>query len=171
MLRQYAEEQLRSSADMEKAAHEAHAIYFADLMKACEMRLHDHRMNENILEIEADFDNIRVAWKYWANQQDACRLIDFIGALWLFFEMKRVVYPGNTIFWRRSEEAHSQRTRYRLRARSTPGTTGMVYSPDWLARRGPAIGAGECRHPGSVQHAGYHRRNLSVCEYQCHIFE
>ena len=77
LLRQYAEEQLAHSTDEERSAHEAHAKYFADFMKAREIALHDHRGKTALLEVEADFDNIRIAWNYWMNKQDAHRLLEF----------------------------------------------------------------------------------------------
>jgi predicted ATPase len=40
LLRQYAEEQLKLSVEQERAAHEAHAKYFADFMQTCES-IHD----------------------------------------------------------------------------------------------------------------------------------
>ena len=37
-------------------------------MKTREVLLHDHRQKAALLEIEADLDNIRVAWNYWIEQ-------------------------------------------------------------------------------------------------------
>jgi len=98
LLRQYAEEQLRRSADEERSAHEDHAKYFADLMNTREAHLHDHRAKAALLEIEADFDNIRVAWNYWIAKQDAGRLLEFISALWLFFEVRGSFIPAIQFF-------------------------------------------------------------------------
>jgi predicted ATPase/class 3 adenylate cyclase len=98
LLRQYAEEQLAHSADEERSAHEDHAKYFADFMKAQEIALHDHRGKTALVEVEADFDNIRIAWNYWTNKQDAHRLLEFSSALWQFFELRGSYIPAIQYF-------------------------------------------------------------------------
>src|SRR5512135_2961602 len=98
LLRQYAEEQLKLSVEEELSAHEAHAKYFADLMQACGMRLHDQRQRTALMEIEADLDNIRIAWSYWSDKQDASRLLEFIDGLFLFFEVRSSSIPAIQLF-------------------------------------------------------------------------
>jgi len=98
LLRQYAEEQLVLSADEERSAHESHATYFADFMKTCGTRAHDHRLKASLLEIEDDIDNIRVAWNYWTDKQEAHRLLEFIDAMWLFFEVRGSFTPAIQFF-------------------------------------------------------------------------
>ena len=98
LLRQYAEEQLKLSADEERSAHENYAKYFADFMKMREEHLHDQRQKASLTEIEADFDNIRVAWNYWVDKQDPDRILEFISALWLFFEIRGSFTPAIQFF-------------------------------------------------------------------------
>jgi predicted ATPase/class 3 adenylate cyclase len=98
LVRQYAEEQLARSAEAERSAHEAHASYFADFMKTRETHLHDQRERAALLEIEADFDNIRVAWTYWTDKQDAGRITGFVSALWHFFEVRGSFAPAIQFF-------------------------------------------------------------------------
>ena len=98
LLRQYAEEQLQISANEEQSAHEEHAKYFADFMKTREEHSRDNRCKAALSEIEADFDNIRVAWNYWTDQQNAPRLLEFIGVLWLFFEVRGSFTPAIQFF-------------------------------------------------------------------------
>jgi predicted ATPase len=103
LLRQYAEEQLKHSIDDEKSAHENHAKYFADFMKTREEHLHDHRGKTALLEMEADFDNIRIAWNYWTEHQDASRLLAFTEALWIFFEVRSSYTPAIQLFDRAAQ--------------------------------------------------------------------
>ena len=98
LLRQYAEEQLKLSVEEERSAHEAHAKYFADFMQTCEMRLHDQRQRVALMEVEADLDNIRIAWNYWSGEQDASRLLEFIDGLFLFFEISSSSIPAIQLF-------------------------------------------------------------------------
>ncbi len=134
LLRQYAEEQLALSIDLERAAHEAHARYFADFMNACELRLHDHRLKAALLEIEADFDNIRVAWNYWTDQQDARSLLKFVGALWIYFEVRGAFNPAIQYFGEAAERLTSNQadivcTRALLRARQA-WFTALIGRPE-----------------------------------------
>ena len=98
LLRQYAEEQLVLSADEERSAHEDHAKYFADFMITREEHSHDNRCKAAFLEIEADFDNIRVAWNYWVGQQDTGQILRFCSVLWLFFEVRGSFTPAIQFF-------------------------------------------------------------------------
>ncbi len=98
LVRQYAEEQLALSAEAERSAHAAHANYFADFMKTREAHLHDHRQPAALLDIGADIDNIRVAWNYWTDRQDAGRLLGFVGAWWVFFEVRGSYTPAIQLF-------------------------------------------------------------------------
>jgi len=98
LLRQYAEEQLKRSAEEERAAHEAHAKYFADFMKARWTDLRGGTQRAALLEIEADMDNIRIAWNYWLDKQDSSRLPEFIDPLWLYFEVRTSLIPAIQLF-------------------------------------------------------------------------
>jgi predicted ATPase/class 3 adenylate cyclase len=98
LLRQYAEEQLMLSTDEERSAHEGHAKYFADFMKTCGIHVHDQRQKAALLEIDSDIDNIRVAWNYWTNKENAQRLLEFIDAIWIFFEVRGSFTPAIRFF-------------------------------------------------------------------------
>jgi tetratricopeptide (TPR) repeat protein len=98
LLRQYAEEQLKLLAEDERSAHENHAKYFADFMKTREEQIHGERQKTVLLEIEADLDNIRVAWNYWVGRKDAGNLLRFCSPLWLFFEVRGSFTPAIQFF-------------------------------------------------------------------------
>jgi predicted ATPase/class 3 adenylate cyclase len=98
LLRQYAEEQLKKSADDEKSAHENHAKYFADFMKTCWVHMRGDRLKISLLEIEVDIDNIRLAWIYWSDKQDAPRLLGFLDAMFIFFETRGSFVPAIQLF-------------------------------------------------------------------------
>src|SRR5690606_1687348 len=59
-----------------------------------EAHLHDHRMSAALQAIEADLDNIRVAWTYWLAKHDAEHLVAFVGTLWIFFEVRGSYTPA-----------------------------------------------------------------------------
>src|SRR5262249_8336546 len=47
---------------------------------------------------EADIDNIRAAWNYWAEKQDARSLLAFVEAMWMFFEVRGAFTPAIQFF-------------------------------------------------------------------------
>jgi hypothetical protein len=122
LLRQYAEEQLALSAEVEQSAKEAHATFFAKFMQTCTLHLHDHRQKVALLEIEADIDNIRVAWNYWIAKQDTRRLTDFVDAICLFYSIRGASIPAIQFFGAAAEqltacEPHIVCARAQIRAR------------------------------------------------------
>ena len=134
LLRQYGEEQLKRSADEEQSAHESHAKYFADFMKTREEPMHDQRQKTALLEIEADFDNIRVAWNYWVGRQDANRILEFVSALWLFFEVRGSFTPAIQFFGDAARQLTTSepeiiKARAQLRARQS-WFTALIGLPD-----------------------------------------
>ena len=98
LLRAFAEEQLGHSAEEVRSAHEAQAAYFADFLKTSATELRDHRSEAALLAIDADIDNIRTAWSYWTEEQNAGRLVEFLAALWLYFEVRGSFAPAIQFF-------------------------------------------------------------------------
>ena len=134
LLRQYAEEQLKHSAQEELSAHENHARYFASFIKTCSIHMHEERQKATLPEIEADIDNIRVAWKYWADQQNTEGLLAFIDAMWIFFEVRGSFAPAIQFFDEAanqltSDEAEVVCARAELRARQA-WFTALLGLPD-----------------------------------------
>lgn len=98
LLRQYTQEQLDRSPEEEHAAHENHARYFAEFMQARWTDLRGERQIASLLEIDADLDNIRIAWNYWLDRQDASRLRAFSEPLWLYLEIRTSLRPAIQLF-------------------------------------------------------------------------
>ena len=143
LLRQYAEEQLKFSLDEERAAHESHAKYFADLMKRCETNLHSPHARDMLAEIAADLDNIRVAWDYWVDKQNPQRILEFISALWEFFEVRGSFIPAIQFFRDAAKKLTTNKPDVVWAPRGTSDPAGVVYCPDWFTGGGPADGAGK----------------------------
>ena len=49
-------------------------------------------------EIDADLDNIRVAWDYWVDKQNPERILEFISVFWEFFEVRGSYIPAIQFF-------------------------------------------------------------------------
>lgn len=98
LLRQYAQELLDRSASEDRDAHESHAKFFADFMQA---RWKDIRGEQQIAalgEMEADIDNIRIAWNHWIANQDVRRAMEFLDPLWFYFEVHSALIPAIQLF-------------------------------------------------------------------------
>jgi predicted ATPase/DNA-binding NarL/FixJ family response regulator/Tfp pilus assembly protein PilF len=65
LLRQYAGEKLDASPDESSMAHDAHCAYFAGFLLAHRRDMQGGRQREATLDIAADIDNVRAAWR-WA---------------------------------------------------------------------------------------------------------
>jgi len=134
LLRQHAEEQLKLSVEEERSAHEGHAKYFADFMQSCRLRLYDQRQSAALLDVEADLDNIRIACNYWADKQDVSHLLEFIEALYLFFEIRTSYTPALQLFHAAARKLASDErdivcARARIRARQA-WFTAMIGFPN-----------------------------------------
>ncbi|MGD2159016.1 MAG: LuxR C-terminal-related transcriptional regulator [Anaerolineales bacterium] len=78
LLRQYIQEQLEKTLEASTSAKEAHAVFYAEFM---EQRWGDLKGDRQILaltEIEADIENVRVAWRYYLDQRNVPKLKMFI---------------------------------------------------------------------------------------------
>jgi predicted ATPase len=80
LLRQYAEEQLAQSGQME-AAQDAHSRFFGEFLRQREADLKGRRQLEAGREIETDFENIRQAWGSAVQQGQMEYLDAFLYAL------------------------------------------------------------------------------------------
>lgn len=69
LLRQYGEEKLTASGEME-AVCQAHSTYYSQFMKLRETDLKEFRQVEALDEIEPDFENVRDAWLWALGQRD-----------------------------------------------------------------------------------------------------
>jgi predicted ATPase/DNA-binding CsgD family transcriptional regulator len=82
LLRQYGAERLEASGDTQNT-RDKHSRYYADFMGEREIDLKGRRQIDGLDEIEADFENIRVAWD-WALQTQQHEVLHIMaeGLLW-----------------------------------------------------------------------------------------
>jgi predicted ATPase/DNA-binding CsgD family transcriptional regulator len=120
LLRQYAEEQLLASGQMD-AARDAHATYFAAWMQKREGEIKFQRQDAALDDIECNFANVRLAWQYAAEQHRADLADQMLEAMNFFCDMKARFSEGKELFQSASaafEEFPEHRlTYYRLRLR------------------------------------------------------
>ena len=64
-IREYAAERLEQDSEFNAAAHQAHALYFADFAERQWERLSGDDREAALREMESDIENLRVAWHHW----------------------------------------------------------------------------------------------------------
>jgi hypothetical protein len=82
----YAAERLDELPEFRAAARRAHAAYFADLGRRQWTDLTAPRREPALAAMAADLDNLRLAWRYWAEQRDLDQLNKLVDSLWLLFD-------------------------------------------------------------------------------------
>ena len=105
MLRQYAQEALHQTTKARKFAESAHAAYYANFMQQRWQQLKGERQLPALAEIEADLENVRVAWSYYQNPYDAEQLWKFMYSLWFVHWVRGWYLVGSELF---AEAAKSQ---------------------------------------------------------------
>jgi predicted ATPase/DNA-binding SARP family transcriptional activator len=87
LLRQYGQGHLEA-ADQAEAARDAHVNCYADFMGEREADLQGRRQVAALDEIEADFENVRVAWRRAVQRRNYSALDRMVESLKLFVEMR-----------------------------------------------------------------------------------
>ena len=82
LLRQYAQERFESTPQASHSAKEAFAAYYADFMQDKWKQLRGYEELPALTEIEADIENVRTAWRYYLDEQNAGQLQKFIYGFW-----------------------------------------------------------------------------------------
>jgi len=82
LLRQYAQERLESTPQASDSTKEAYAAYYANFMQDKWKQLRGSEEIPALTEIEADIENVRTAWRYYLDGQNAGQLQKFIYGFW-----------------------------------------------------------------------------------------
>ncbi len=98
LLRQHAQIRLDEAPEAGAAAREAHAAYFAEFMAQRWEHLKDSRQLAALQAIEADIDNIRLAWQYCLAQKDVVRIRMFFSGLRLVYWVRGWYQPAQALF-------------------------------------------------------------------------
>jgi tetratricopeptide (TPR) repeat protein len=98
LLRQFAEEKLEA-AGQARPIRDAHSHYYLAAITQREADIKGRRQLEALEEIEADLDNVRVAWIWALEQQDARAIDQAQESISLFFYMRTWNQEGWLLFW------------------------------------------------------------------------
>ncbi len=87
-IREYAAERLEQDSEFNAAAHQAHALYFADFAERQWERLSGDGREAALREMESDIENLRVAWHHWSENKDLEQLNKFVNSLWSLYDAR-----------------------------------------------------------------------------------
>ncbi|UCC62353.1 MAG: tetratricopeptide repeat protein, partial [Anaerolineae bacterium] len=88
LLRQYAAEKLDQDQAAREAVHDRHSAYYAAALQRWEADLKGPQQQTALAEIEADGENVRVAWNWAVEQGQVERLDQAIDGLCRFYEWR-----------------------------------------------------------------------------------
>jgi predicted ATPase/class 3 adenylate cyclase len=85
-IREYAAERLRARPEFDVAARRAHAAYFADFARGQWERVAGDGREAALAALTPNAENLRTAWRHWANERDLDQLNKLVESLWLVYE-------------------------------------------------------------------------------------
>ena len=85
LLRQYAQEKLENTRQAGTSTQEAYAAYYAEFMQTKWVELRGSRQIPALAEIEADIENVRAAWYYYLDGQNAQQLQKFVYSFFMVY--------------------------------------------------------------------------------------
>lgn len=110
LIRQYAEDQLRSTPSTDAATQQRHGAYYLGLVGDRAAAISTTRMREVMAELNAEIDNLRQAWD-WAVTKQRGDLLHAIGmTMWIFLEVRTLYREGEELFRRAAQMAQTLRS-------------------------------------------------------------
>ncbi|RIK33811.1 MAG: hypothetical protein DCC55_34225, partial [Chloroflexi bacterium] len=98
LVRQFAEEQLRTTPADQDEAQARHCAYYVSFLQQRTPDLKGKRQAAAFAEIIADLANIRMAWQYAVAHQETTALEKAAEALWVFSDARGAFYEGEVAF-------------------------------------------------------------------------
>ncbi|MCP4426195.1 MAG: protein kinase, partial [Chloroflexi bacterium] len=98
LLRQYGADKLAEDEERETAVRDRHCAYYCRHLQNLEVDLKGARQQKALTEIEADSQNIRVAWNWAIEQGQAAQLEQAMFSLGCFYWWRGPFHEGEAIF-------------------------------------------------------------------------
>ncbi|HEX6383367.1 MAG TPA: tetratricopeptide repeat protein [Anaerolineae bacterium] len=86
LLRQYGQQKLAADADVEWQIHDRLSAYYCDMLQQRKDDFHSGRQQVTVAEIQADLDNIQVAWEWAVDKRNAARIDHGLDGLCRFYQ-------------------------------------------------------------------------------------
>ena len=98
LLRQFGEEVLRKDTNRYDAIKTAHDRYFASFMDHAWYRITHDEQREALLDINADIENVRTAWRHLIVKGDPAEALMMSRSLWFIYEVRGWHVAGAELF-------------------------------------------------------------------------
>jgi len=98
LLGQFSRAYLEATPEEWEALSNAHAIYYADFMDRIKPHMFDSRNVEALAAIEADLQNVRLAWRYWLDRKAASRIRMFANTFWRVYDIRGWYNAGDRLY-------------------------------------------------------------------------
>jgi predicted ATPase len=85
-IREYAADRLNADPELDKSVCQAHATYFANFAQLQWQRMVGHEREEALEAMTAEVENLKIAWRYWATNDDLEQLQKMVDGLWLLYD-------------------------------------------------------------------------------------
>lgn len=98
LIRQFAEAQLQTDPEASEQTQRRHQEYFIDFLEGRTAGVKGHRQKETLVEIRADMDNVRLAWRRAAAIRDAQAIARAAECLLVYYTYYGGTYEGQVAF-------------------------------------------------------------------------
>ena len=88
LLRQFGEEQLRTSEAADKTVTESHAAFYKDLVANSFEQVTMGRQRQALADIERDLENVRAAWRWQVARGDPANAAHMVRGLWFIHDVR-----------------------------------------------------------------------------------
>ncbi|HEX6387737.1 MAG TPA: tetratricopeptide repeat protein, partial [Anaerolineae bacterium] len=98
LLRRFAADKLAQDANYEMAVRQRHSATYCAALQARQANLKGSQQQVALAEIEADVENVRVAWRWAVEQGDVPQIASTLEALFHFYDMRSWFQEGEQVF-------------------------------------------------------------------------
>ena len=97
LVRQYATSHLQSDPPEDFWTHDQHSNYYAAQLKGWEERIASPRQMETLAQMDAEIDNVRVAWNWMVAHRQIANIAKSLHSLWRFHDIRGRFREGEVL--------------------------------------------------------------------------
>lgn len=151
LLRQYGEAKLRGSPSVYHATCARHCAYYTDLLAERERALRGYEQEAALAELNAEIENVRLAWRWAVEHAEADAIIKAAHGFWIFTEV-----TGRYVEAQSSFRAAARRFEPIANAEDSCGAAAQALAMT-LIREGPVyVRLGDQRRGEEILDQGIH---------------
>jgi predicted ATPase len=98
LVRQYAAALLDSEVQEHDQTHDLHSSYYALLLEQWEGQIRSPKQMQVLAEMDAEMDNVRLAWSWMVMHQQTEKIQKSLNCLWRFYTIRTQLREGANLF-------------------------------------------------------------------------